>query len=104
MPTACVEVMPTGLSTITQPWTSCFSRLGAPSRASSTASMLVIGASGEIALDRGRAQQLLDPLGFPEPLVDAEADVGRELEIHLLGDHAAHVALVAIERGEHLFF
>src|SRR5262249_7691413 len=100
--TACDEEMPTGVSTIAQRWSPCYSRLRAPSRASQTASMLVIGASGEAALDRRRAPQLLDPLGFPEPLVDAEADVGRELEVHLPGDHAAHVALVAIERREHL--
>src|SRR5438270_1715663 len=81
--TANVEVMPTGLSTMTQPWTSCLSRLRR-SFSSPIASMLAIGASGEIALDRGGAQQLLDPLHLAEALVDAEPDVGREFQVHLL--------------------
>src|SRR5947209_6304219 len=65
--TAKVEVMPTGLSTMTQPCTSCFGGLR-EARFSPIASMLVIGLSGEIALDRGRPQQPLDPLRFAEPL------------------------------------
>src|SRR6266536_2089643 len=101
IPTANVEVMPTGLSMMTQPWTSCFSGLREAPGAS-IASMLAIGPSGEIALDRGRPQQSLDPFRLAESLVDAEADVGREFEIHLLGDRAAHVALVAVERRQDL--
>src|SRR5437762_427434 len=81
--TANVEVMPTGLSTMTQPWTSCLSRLRG-SFSLPTASMLVIGASREVALDRARAQQFLDSLCLAAPLVDAEPDVGREFQVHLL--------------------
>ena len=55
----------------------------------------------EIALHLRRAQQLLDPFGFVEPIVDAEADVGREFEIDPMGDLAAQIAFVAFERGEH---
>src|SRR5256885_8953087 len=100
-PTANVEVMPTGLSMMPQPWTSCFSGLGAVFRSSPIASMLAIGTSGEIAFDRGRPQQLLYALGFPEAFVDAEADVRREFQVRLLGDLPAKVALVAVEGRDH---
>src|SRR5690349_21696006 len=82
--TAWVEVMPTGLSSTTQPWTSNFSRLrcclpspacgGAPGRG--PLSFIVVGPL-EVALHPRRMQQLLDARGLLEPLVDAEADVGR---------------------------
>src|SRR5215831_7165794 len=106
--TAWVDVMPTGLSSTTQPCTSCFSRLrccfasaacgGAPGRG--PVSLVIVGPL-EVALDARRVQQLLDPLRLVEPLVEAEADVGREFQIDLAGDDAAQIALVAFERGNH---
>src|SRR5215472_7704232 len=82
--TACVEVMPTGLSSTTQPCTSCFSRLrcfasaacgGASGRGPVS---LVIAGPFQVALHPRPVQELLDPLRLVEALVDAEADVGRE--------------------------
>src|ERR1700722_12218353 len=133
--TACVEVMPIGLSSTTQPCTSCFSRLAwrggfpshacgeepapdgasAPNRWSSgrgPVSLAVTGDAGifasfvivtapKVALHVRRPQQLFDALGLREALVDAETDIGRELEVHAVGDLAAQPALVALERGEH---
>src|SRR6185437_968905 len=141
--TACVEVIPTGLSSTTQPWTSCFSRLAwrcffpcpasavalcasadrsgeAPAADGASApvrgpgsepvcslspmglgSSLLIVAVFQVALHVGRAQQLLDALGLAEALVEAEAEVGRELHAHAVRDLAAQVALVALERLQH---
>ena len=56
----------------------------------------------EVALDRGRAQQLVDALGLLEALVDPEADIGREFQIDAVGDFAAQEFLVALKGGEHL--
>src|SRR5712691_3544369 len=88
--TAWVEVMPTGLSSTTQPCTSCFSRLRCPFPSPGTgaargavspasggdearfcifASLIVAGAP-EIAFHLRRAQQLLDALRLAEPLVE----------------------------------
>src|ERR1700732_2825853 len=63
-------------------------------------STLAIVASAEVAFDRGRAQQLLDPLCLVKPLVNAKTDVGREFQIDLAGNDAAQIALVALERGD----
>src|SRR5215831_3027426 len=92
--TACVEVMPTGLSSTTQPCTSCFSRLrcpfvspacgGGPGRGP----VSFIFATLQITLHPRRMQQLLDAFGFLEPLVDAEADVRREFHVDPMGDLA----------------
>src|SRR5579871_2678106 len=111
--TAWVDVMPTGLSSTTQPCTSNFSRLrcfppspacgGGPGRG--PVSFIVVGplfvAGLEAALHARGVQQLLDARGLLEPLVDAEADVGRELHVDAMGDLAAQVALVALERLDH---
>src|SRR6185312_406444 len=114
--TAWVEVMPTGLSSATQPCTSRLSRLNcclrgrgacAPSPACGEVSAFA-GWLGlfivvlQIAHHRRRAQQLVDPLGFGETLVDAEADVGREFQVDALGDLDAQKFLVALEGGDHL--
>src|SRR5690349_16047003 len=102
--TAWVDVMPTGLSSTTQPWTSNFSRLrccfASPACAGGWArgpvSFIVIGPL-EIPLHPLGVQQLLDALGLAEPLVDAEADVGGEFQVDAMSDLAAQVALVALE-------
>ena len=64
--------------------------------------LLVIRLVVEVALDCGCSQQLLDPFGFVESLVDAEPDVGREFQVDVVRDLAAQIALVALERREHL--
>src|SRR6266540_2461332 len=104
--------MPTGLSSTTQPCTSCFSRLrwpflspacgrepadgaSAPIRGPGSGpvspasggdearfcafSSLIVAGAPEVALDLRRAQQPLDAVRFVEPLVEAKADVRREL-------------------------
>src|SRR5450631_4428049 len=95
--TACVEVMPTGLSSTTQPWTSRLSRLNclcgfargrsacsAPSgvaRPASVASTILFIATlilGQVAPQFRRTQQLLDTLDFGEPVIDAETQIGSE--------------------------
>src|ERR1043166_4708294 len=99
--TAWVEVMPTALSSTTQPWMSSFGRRRWPAGSSGRwASTLAIIASGEVALDRRRAQQLLDPLRLVEPLVEPEPDVGREFQIDLAGNDAGRLGSVAFERGD----
>ena len=55
----------------------------------------------EIALDRRRAQQFVDALGFRKTLVDPEADIGREFQIDAVGDFAAQKFLVALESGDY---
>src|SRR5262249_34248203 len=66
-------------------------------------STVVIRLVVEVALDRGRSQQLLDSLGFIEALVEPEPDVGREFQVDAARNLAAQEALVALERGEHRF-
>src|SRR5262249_6485107 len=66
-------------------------------------SIVVIRLVVEVALDRGRSQQLLDSLGFIEALVEPEPDVGREFQVDAARNLAAQEALVALEPGEHGF-
>src|SRR5215470_11620416 len=88
--TAWVDVMPTGLSSTIQPWMSTFGRRRWPvASAGRLGSTLAIAVSVEIAFDRGRAQQFLDPLRLVEAFVETEADVGREFQIHFACDDAA---------------
>src|SRR5262249_7447268 len=102
-PTAWVDVMPTGLSSTIQPWTSRFIALTAGSaRGGRGSSTLAIGAPAKIALHRRRAQQVLDAFRLVEAIVDPEPDLGRELQIDLTRDDAPQIALVALERLEHL--
>ena len=58
---------------------------------------LVVLVCFEVALHLRRAQQLLDPFGLVESLVDAEADVGREFQVDAVRDLAAQEFLVALE-------
>src|ERR1051325_11720579 len=106
--TACVEVMPTGLSRTTQPSTSGFSRLRCLTPACPCGAepgrgpvSFIIVAALKVAVHLRSVQQLLDALGLAEPLVDAEADVGREFQVHAMCDLAAQEALVALERVDH---
>ena len=58
--------------------------------------------AAQVALDLRRSQKLLDPFRFLESLVDAKANLGRKFQVNALRDFAAHVALVALQRIEHL--
>ncbi len=132
--TAWVEVIPTGLSSTTQPCTSCFTRFGfgpaggcngppaggdnwPAGAAGGRARRIghggghlvsldsVVGAAVrplEVALYLRRTQEALDAFRFAKPLVDPEADVGGEFQIHAMRDLAAQKALVALERREHV--
>src|SRR5262245_34244824 len=107
--TACVEVMPTGLSSTSQPCTSRFSRLNCPPlpaaggalRApepvirSFTFSRLLV----QVPLDRRRSQKLLDPFRFVESLINAESNVRCEFQVNAPRDLAAQEFLVALQRG-----
>src|SRR6185312_576720 len=99
-PTACVEVMPTGLSRITQPCTSCFSRFFCFGAVAAVTLTSLILAAFEIALDRRRAQQAVDAVSFGETVVDAKPDVRREFQIDALRDFGAHEFLVPVEGGD----
>src|SRR6185436_6385531 len=120
-PTTCVDVMPIGLSTTIQPWTSRFSRRNccldffpgdgpatSPSRGEATASaardsLLIAVLALEVALDRRCSQQLLDPFRFVESLVGAESNLGSKFQVDVVCDLAAQIALVAVQRLDHLF-
>src|SRR5262249_58355729 len=94
--------MHTGCTQTTLPWMSPYGRLRSPlASAARLGLMFAIAVSVEVAFDRGRAHQLLDALRLVEALVEAEADVGGEFQIHLAGNDAAQIALVAFERGNH---
>src|SRR5262245_4387607 len=102
--TAWVDVMPTGLSSTTQPCTSYFGRFGlgpacagACCSSTSNRSLLV-----EVARHARIVQQLVDAVGFVEALVEAEANLGREFHVDAMRELAAQEAFVAIERVEHL--
>src|SRR6266403_3158497 len=100
--TACVELMPTGLSSTTQPCTSRFSRLracGDDGSASTRVNILILVV--EVALHRRCSQQLFDPLGLVETLVELESDVRREFQIDAPRNLAAQETLIAFERGEY---
>src|SRR5450631_2634324 len=119
--TAWVEVMPTGLSSTTQPWTSRLSRLNclcglarggsacsAPSGAAKSASVastilfIAILILGQVALHFRLTQQLLDALDFREAVIDAEPQIRCKFEVYGVSDLAAQESLVALEGGDHL--
>src|SRR6478735_6336022 len=86
--TARVEVMPTGLSSTIQPCTSTRLRRGAFMR--SRVVVVVVPRGGvEIAAHLRRAEQRLDAGHLVQPVVEAEAHVRRELQVHLVGDLGA---------------
>src|SRR4051794_15503738 len=72
MPTTWVEVMPSGLSTITQPWT------GEPFFLRPIGVVLgTLVRFGEVLLHARGFEKRLDLLGFGEGLVFNEAQIGR---------------------------
>src|SRR6516164_8562925 len=103
-PTACVEVIPTGLSRTSQPCTSRRSRRRCGSlldRSAFTGSTLIVCPAAQIPAHGRCSQQLLDPLGLIEAFIDGKADIGCEFEVDATSNLSAQEAPVAIERGEH---
>src|SRR5438105_5071601 len=92
--TACVEVMPAGLSTTTQPCTASPLRLRA---------IDVVGVMHclEIALNARGFEQRLDLLGFGERIVFCETQFGREAQTNCMTQDTANVTTMAIERFNH---
>src|SRR6185503_1544880 len=89
--TACVDVMPAGLSSTSQPWIALpFLR-----RAMACSGLL------QVLRHLRRAEYLVDAPCLVEGLVGREADVGCELEVYGMRNLAADVALVALERRQH---
>src|SRR5262245_19249455 len=99
--TAWVEVMPTGLSSTTQPSTLRFSRLRCGAGALSAA-LLIVVRSVEFALNLRRSQKLLDSFRLVESLVDAEPDVRCKFRVNAARDLASQEFSVAVERGQYL--
>ena len=56
----------------------------------------------EVALDVGCSQKLLDPFRFVESFVDAKANFRSKFQVNATRDLAAHEALVALERRDHV--
>src|SRR5581483_9909919 len=96
MLTACVEVMPVGLSSTTQPCTSRLSRLNCLRFGAASAASLIVNC--QVARDRRRAQQLVDTLSLLETVVNAKANVRRKFQIDAARDLGAQALLVAFER------
>src|ERR1700712_1383738 len=95
-------------------WDSAGMLAGSPSEPSTGASIMlfaviavirslfrIFGIWCEVSQHRGCAQQFLYPFRFLEPVVDAEADIGREFQVDAVGDLAAQKLLVALERRDH---
>src|SRR5262249_557921 len=55
----------------------------------------------EVALDCGRSQELLDPFGLLEAIVDCEPDVRRKFQVDAPSNLAAQESPVAVQRREH---
>src|SRR5690606_18322537 len=87
LPTACVDVMPTGLSSTTQPL------IGLPFLRRPTLIFPLYVTSHSLAVE-----QAIDACRLVEALVFAEADLRRELEVHGPGDLAADILGIARER------
>ena len=56
----------------------------------------------QIALDLRRTQQLVDAFGLRESVVDAKADVRRELQVDAMGNLSPQIFLVSLKCGDHL--
>src|SRR3954467_5313916 len=105
--TACVEVMPTPLSSTSQPLTSRFfgrgSRLSGAGAFGSPMGSVVPLAAGlcQIPLHLLAPQDRLDARRLVEAVVAPEAQLGREFEVHA-GRHLVAQGLpVALERPPH---
>src|SRR5881227_1786285 len=91
--TAWVEVMPTPLSSTSQPLTSRFFARGARARASGSGArssvILAVIRVGEIPPYLLALQECVDSRRLVEALVAAEAQLGGEFEVHAVGDLVA---------------
>src|ERR1700738_628914 len=104
-PTACVEVIPTGLSRTSQPCTSRRSRLRCGSLlelSASTASTLIVCPALQVPSHGRCSEQLLYPLHLIEAFIDRKADIGREFQVDAGSNFPAQEAPVAVERSEHV--
>src|SRR6478609_2519959 len=88
--TAWVEVMPTGLSSTTQPCTSRFFGRGCCACGGATVSLFVVmmvvlvdlqGLAQRVAAHRIGIEQRIDAFGLREALILAEADIGRVFQV-----------------------
>src|SRR6266481_4806286 len=104
-PTAWLELSPSGLSRMTQPW------MGRPPRLRPIAVFVVPGAvamlaallgAGDVALDVGAVQERLDAAGMIEGGVELEAQRRHVAQIELARDQAAHEAGATLQRGQDL--
>src|SRR5215207_459930 len=89
--TAVAEVMPRGLSRISQPVTAIFTVIGS-----------AFAVLGEVALYCRIAKQLIDVSGIVEGAVKPEAQFGHELHSQTRRDEAPDVFAIAVEGGEKL--
>src|SRR6516165_8246588 len=104
-PTACVEVIPTGLSRTSQPCTSRRSRLRCASLfelSAFTASTLIVRPALQIPAHGRCSQELLDPLRLIEAFIDRKADIGCKFQVDAASNLSAQEAPVALEGGEHV--
>src|ERR1700730_13222643 len=92
--TAWLELMPKGLSRTSQPW------IGRPRRLRTIVARLV--GKGQIALDLGSMQQLVDAVGMIERRVEREGEAGRKAPRHVARDLALAILGRARQPGEHL--
>src|SRR5918995_267923 len=89
--TAVAEVMPRGLSRISQPFTATFTVIGS-----------AFAVLGEVALYRRIAEQLIDVSGIIERAIKPEAQFGHELHAQTRRDEASNIFAIAVEGGEKL--
>src|SRR5690348_3218317 len=99
--TARAELTPTGLSSASQPWTGWPRRL----RVTVVLGTLVGGPMpgfGDVPLDLGPVQDLVDAIGVVEGLVEHEGERRREAERHLAGNETAQIGCATLQACERL--
>src|SRR5258708_3855136 len=99
--TARAELTPTGLSSASQPWIGWPRRLRATVVLGTLVGARVLG-FGDVPLDFGPVQDLVDAIGVIEGLVEHEGERRREAERHLAGDEPAQIGRAALQARERL--
>src|SRR5215208_2504644 len=89
--TAVAEVMPRGLSRISQPFTASFTAIDS-----------AFAVLGEVAFYRRIAEQLIDVSSIVERAVKPEAQFGHELHAQTRRDETANIFAISVESGEEL--
>src|SRR5579862_469729 len=95
--TAWVDVVPTGLSTTTQPCTASPLRL----RAIAVLAVLAVSDGFQVALYAFGFEERLDLFRFGERIVFGKSQFRREAQPNGVTEHAAQVPTVAVERLDH---